>query len=148
MFLKISLVHWKIFFTYFSIKFDNLYWKWKWQKWILFYERSLSIKFKELLLSAVCIYKLSNKKLCISMCVYIIKKRVCIYMCVWGIILINILMLQLAAPPPPPPKKKKFWLCPYEQGLPLCNWAMEKGSSSRCCFENLLSLPPFAPNLK
>ena len=101
MFLKISLVHWKIFFTYFTIKFDNLYWKWKWQKWILFYERSPSIKFKELLLLAVCIYKLSNKKLCISMCVYIIKKHVCIYMCVWGIILINILMLQLA----PPPKK-------------------------------------------
>ena len=143
MFLKISLVHWKIFFTYFTIKFDNLYWKWKWQKWILFYERSPSIKFKELLLLAVCIYKLSNKKLCISMCVYITKKAcVYIYVCVRDYFdkYINVATCS--------PPQKKFWLCPYEQGLPLCNWAMEKGSSSRYCFENLLSLPPFAPNLK
>ena len=61
-------------------------WLWKWKKWILFYERSLS---KTILIEntnfffffgCVYIYNLSNKK-----CVYIIKKRayVYIYICVW-----------------------------------------------------------------
>ena len=76
------------FFTYFSIKFDNLYLKWnflriwllKWKNWILFYERSPS---KIILIEntkfffffgCVYVYNLSNKK-----CVYIIKKCAYVY---------------------------------------------------------------------
>ena len=100
------------FFTYFSIKFDNLYLKWnflrislwKWKKWILFYERSPSNiilientkLFFYLFIECVYIYNLLNKKvcvyiyICVCVCVYIIKKkrkRVCvciyIYICIY-----------------------------------------------------------------
>ena len=94
------------FFTYFSIKFDNLYlkwnflriWLWKRKKWILFYERSpskiiLIENTKLFFFGCVYIYNLSNKKY-----VYIIKKRtyvyIYIYMCV-KVILINILASHL-----------------------------------------------------
>ena len=101
-------------FTYFSIKFDNLYlkwnflqiWLWKWKKWILFYERSPSqiilIENTKLFFFFVYIYNLSNKK-----CVYIIKKRtyVYIYMCV-EVVLINVLASHLAPP------NKNSWLRP------------------------------------
>ena len=40
----------------------------------------------------VCVYNLSNKKVC----VYNIKT--CVHMCVWGVVLINILVLQLGPP--------------------------------------------------
>ena len=93
----------KEFFTYSSIKFDNLYLKWnfirislwKWKKWILFYEKSLSniilIKNTKFYLfiyfyGCVCIYNLSNKKnvyIYICVCVCIIKKRVCIYIYIY-----------------------------------------------------------------
>ena len=81
----------RFFFTYFSIKFDNLYlkwnflriWLWKWKKWILFYERSPSkiilienTNFFFFFFYCVYIYNLSNKK-----CVYIIKK--CTYMYIY-----------------------------------------------------------------
>ena len=80
------------FFTYFSIKFDNLYLKWnflriwlrKWKKWVLFYERSSSKiilieNTKLFFFCCVYIYNLSNKK-----CVYIIKKRAYVYIHVRG----------------------------------------------------------------
>ena len=111
------------FFTYFSIKFDNLYlkwnflriWLWKWKKWILFYKRSSSqiilIENTKLLFFffLVYIYNLSNKK-----CVYIIKKRayVYIYMCVCvcvEVVLINVLASHLAPP------NKNSWLRPWVQ---------------------------------
>ena len=104
------------FFTYFSIKFDNLHlkwnflriWLWKWKKWILFYERSpsqiiLIENTKLFFFFFLYIYNLSNKK-----CVYIIKKRtyVYIYICV-EVILINVLASHLAPP------NKNSWLRPW-----------------------------------
>ena len=108
----------EIFFTYFSIKFDNLYlkwnflriWLWKSKKWILFYERSPSkiilienTKLFFFFFGCVYIYNLSNKKR-----VFIIKKQhMCIYMCV-EVVLINILASHLA------PLDKNFWLRPWQ----------------------------------
>ena len=140
-FLKISLAQLKEFFTYSSIKFDNLYLKWnfirislwKWKKWILFYEKSLSniilIKNTKLYLfiyfyGCVCIYNLSNKKnvyIYVCVCVYNKKTCVCIYIYIYmyvGVILINILMPQLGPP------NKNFWLCSQQ-------WAYEKKSQYR-----------------
>ena len=78
------------FFTYFSIKFYNLYLKWnilrislwKWKKWILFYERSSSniilIKNTKLFfLLGVCIYITYQIKKCVYVCV-------CVCVCVCG----------------------------------------------------------------
>ena len=111
MFLKISLIQWKDFFNYFSIKFDNLYlkwnflriWLWKWKNWILFYERSLSkiilIENTKLFFFFGCvyIYNLSNKK-----CVYTIKKRAYVYIYVCGSCLDKCISVTLG------PLKQKF----------------------------------------
>ena len=63
-------------------------------------------------LLGVCIYITYQ----IKKCVYIIKKKACVYMCVWGVVLINILMLQLGPP------KQKFLTSPLH--LPNTSWTL------------------------
>ena len=103
------------FFTYFSIKFDNLYlkwnflrsWLWKWKKWILFYERLPSqiilIENTKLFFFFFFFfyYKLSNKK-----CVYIIKKRTYVYIYMCGSYLNKCISVALGPP------NKNSWFRP------------------------------------
>ena len=112
------------FFTYFSIKFDNLYLKWnflrislwKWKKWILFYERLLLNiilveNTKLFFFFCWCVYYITyqiKKYVCVCVYIYIyiyvykIKKTcVCVCVCVYiymyvGVVLINILVLQFS----------------------------------------------------
>ena len=62
----------------------------------------------------VYIYNLSNKKVCVYN-----KKKTCVFMCVYGVVLINILVLQLGPP------KQKFLAPPLAicfQLSKLVNW--------------------------
>ena len=70
----------------------------------------------------MCVYITYQIKKCVFMCVYItyqikkcvyIIKKACVFMCVYGVILINILVLQLGPP------KQKFLAPPL--GLSLCS---------------------------
>ena len=106
-------------FTYFSIKFDNLYlkwnflriWLWKWKKRILFYERSPSkiilIENTKLFFlfffGCVSIYNLSYKK-----CVYIIKKCAYMYIYVCGSCFDTYISVALN------PSKQKFLTPPWD----------------------------------
>ena len=139
MFLKISLIQWKDFFTYFSIKFDNLYLKWnflriwllKWKNWILFYETSPSkiilIEntkfFFFFFLGCGYIYNLSNKKY-----VYIIKKCAYVYIYVRGSCLDKYISTALDPP------KQKFLTSPLFPSLKELSF---KSPLSHCFFSFL-----------
>ena len=138
MFLKISLIQWKDFFTYFSIKFDNLYLKWnflriwllKWKNWILFYETSPSkiilienTKLFFFFLGCGYIYNLSNKK-----CIYIIKKCTYVYIYVRGSCLDKYISIALDLP------KQKFLASPLFPSLKELSF---KSPLSHCFFSFL-----------